>query len=71
MKTNIVPAHTENALDCRLIFKNGIWRVYDVVVNGVSLVKNYRSQFTRIIRRSSYEDLLTTLRETSHEIAAP
>jgi phospholipid transport system substrate-binding protein len=45
--------------------------VYDVVVNGVSLVKNYRSQFARIIHRSSYEDLVTILREKSSEIAVP
>jgi len=71
VRTNMDSAKTEISLDYRLILKGGHWRVYDVVVNGVSLVKNYRSQFARIIRRSSYEELVTTLREKSSEITAP
>ena len=71
VQTKIVSPQTENSLDYRLILKGGIWRVYDVVVNGVSLVKNYRSQFERIIHRSSYEDLVITLRDKSNEITAP
>lgn len=71
VQTQIVSPKTEISLDYRLLLKDDIWWVYDVVVNGVSLVKNYRSQFTRIIHRSSYEDLVTTLREKSNEIRAP
>ena len=71
VQTNIVTARTEYTLDYRLLLKDGTWRVYDVVANGVSLVKNYRSQFARIIHRSSYENLVTTLREKSSEITAP
>src|SRR6266850_1585275 len=44
------------------------WVVYDVVLDGVSLVSNYRSQFNSIIRTSSFADLLTKLR--NKEIAA-
>jgi len=71
VQTNMNSAKIEISLDYRLILKGSTWRVYDVVVNGVSLVKNYRSQFARIIRRSSYEELVTTLREKSSEITAP
>ena len=71
VQTRIISPKTEISLDYRLILKDDIWRVYDVVVNGVSLVKNYRSQFARIIHRSSYENLVTTLREKSSEITAP
>ena len=71
VQTNMNSAKIEISLDYRLILKGTTWRVYDVVVNGVSLVKNYRSQFARIIRRSSYEELVTTLREKSSEITAP
>src|SRR4029450_6879196 len=46
-------------VDYRLLSRDGRWRVYDVVVEGVSLVGNYRSQFDRVIRASSYRDLLT------------
>ena len=71
VQTNMNSAKTEISLDYRLILKGSHWRVYDVVVNGVSLVKNYRSQFARIIHRSSYEELVTTLREKYSEITAP
>ena len=71
VQTKIISPKTEVSLDYRLFKKDGTWWVYDVVVNGVSLVKNYRSQFARIIRRSSYEDLVTILREKSGQIKAP
>lgn len=43
----------------------GAWRVYDVVIEGVSFAKNYRTQFDEIISRSSVEDLLKDLRTKS------
>jgi phospholipid transport system substrate-binding protein len=39
------------------------WRVYDVVVEGVSLVNNYRAQFDRFLSKKSFDELLQTLRE--------
>ena len=71
VQTKIISGQSEFPLDYRMIQKNDTWYVYDVVVNGVSMVKNYRSQFDRIIRRSSYENLVVTLREKSNEIKAP
>jgi len=71
VQTTIVSQKTEISLDYRLLLKDGSWRVYDVVVDGVSLVKNYRVQFDRIIRDSSYDELVKTLREKSSDIAAP
>lgn len=71
VQTQIISPKMEVALYYRLIKKDGTWWVYDVVVDGVSLVKSYRSQFSRIIRRSSYADLVTILREKSQEITAP
>lgn len=44
-------------LDFRLLWKSGQWWVYDLVVDNISLVKNYRAQFDKIIRASSYEGL--------------
>ncbi len=71
VQTTIVSNKTEISLDYRLLLKDGNWRVYDVVVDGVSLVKNYRVQFDRIIRNSSYEELVKTLREKSGDITTP
>jgi phospholipid transport system substrate-binding protein len=39
------------------------WAVYDISVDGVSLVDNYKTQFSRLIQRSSFADLLKTLRQ--------
>ena len=39
------------------------WKVYDLIVNGISFVSNYRSQFNRVIRDSSYEGLVRRLKE--------
>jgi phospholipid transport system substrate-binding protein len=38
------------------------WKVYDVVIEGVSLVANYRSQFNKIIETSSYKELVARLK---------
>jgi phospholipid transport system substrate-binding protein len=51
-------------LNYRMISNNkGEWKVYDVVVEGVSLVMNYRSQFREILSSKPPENLLKTLRE--------
>ena len=50
-------------MDYRLFLKEGRWHAYDIIVDGVSLVKNYRSQFQKIIRESSYGELVKKLRE--------
>jgi phospholipid transport system substrate-binding protein len=71
VQTKIISPQTEISLDYRLLQKDNTWFVYDVVVNGVSLVKNYRSQFARIIHRSSYEELVAILRDKSTAITAP
>ncbi|MBA4373344.1 MAG: toluene tolerance protein [Thermodesulfovibrio sp.] len=47
----------------RVILKDGVWRVYDVVVEGVSLTNNYRTQFREILSNKPPESLLETLRK--------
>ena len=44
---------------------NGRWTIYDVLIEGVSLVANYRSQFDQIIRTASYERLVAKLKSPS------
>jgi len=51
----------------RMILENGEWKVYDVVVEGVSLVQNYRTQFREILVNKAPEDLLKTLREKTRK----
>ena len=52
----------ETSIEYRLLERDARWAVYDVVLDGVSLVSNYRSQFNSIIRTSSFADLLAKLR---------
>jgi phospholipid transport system substrate-binding protein len=39
------------------------WRVYDLVIEDISMINNYRSQFNRVIARSSFEELVRMLKE--------
>ena len=55
-------------VDYKLIEENGKWQVYDFVIEGVSMIRNYRSQFTKIIRRDSYEILVQKLTDKINEI---
>lgn len=59
----------EFSLNYKVLLKNGEWKVYDVVVENISLVNNYRSQFTRIIANSSYEELVRRMKEKQIEVA--
>jgi phospholipid transport system substrate-binding protein len=46
------------------------WLVYDVSIEGVSLVSNYRTQFNKIIQTSSYNELVSKLRNKQDELMA-
>ncbi len=50
-------------LNYRMIQKDGKWKAYDVVIEGISMVKNYRSQFRPILSKGGPEELLKVLRE--------
>ena len=63
VQTKVMSPKIEVPLDYRLMRKSTGWMVYDVVIDGVSLVKNFRGQFDRIIRGSSFQGLLDKLRE--------
>ena len=51
----------EFSVNYRLYSVGGDWKVYDVVIENVSIVNNYRSQFTRVLATSSYEELVNRL----------
>ena len=63
VRTELRSSKVEILMDYRLHMKDGTWHAYDLIVDGVSLVKNYRSQFEKIIRTSSYQELVRRLRE--------
>lgn len=63
VRTELRSDKTDIPMDYRLILKEGRWHAYDIIVDGVSLVKNYRSQFQKMIRESSYQELVNKLRD--------
>jgi phospholipid transport system substrate-binding protein len=57
----------EIPVDYRLLRGGDRWRIYDVVIEGISLVNNYRSQFSVILQRSSFDELVRRLQSTVQE----
>ena len=53
----------EFAINYKLHELNGDWKVYDVVIENVSIVNNYRSQFSRLLAKYSFAELLDRIRE--------
>lgn len=67
----ITPKRDEFTLDYKLIKQSsGKWVVYDVVIEGVSLVSNYRTQFNKIITANGYPELVKKLQSKNNEIKA-
>ena len=70
VNTKIVTKKGEEfVVNYKLMKGNDGWKVYDVVIENISLVNNYRSQFNRVISQSSYDELLRKMRQK--EMAAP
>jgi phospholipid transport system substrate-binding protein len=69
VKSKVVTAgRDEFTLDYRLLNQNGKWMVYDVIIEGVSLVSNYRSQFNKIITNNGYDKLVQKLQSKNQEL---
>ena len=70
VKTKMVDKKgSEFSVDYRLHNVNGDWKVYDVVVENVSLVNNYRNQFNRVLTRYSYTELIRRMKAKQFEDA--
>jgi phospholipid transport system substrate-binding protein len=68
VRTKIVTKQgTEVPVDYRMLKKGDRWLVYDVIIEGVSLVANYRTQFNKIIQTSSYQDLVKKMKTKQEE----
>ena len=72
--TEITSGVTEPAarVDDHLLHKDGDWKAYDIIIEGVSLVNNYRTQFNTIILKDSYAGLVKQMRtKLAQEQAVP
>ena len=63
VQTKVITSSKEIPIFYKVILKDGIWKVYDVVVENVSLVQNYRSQFNSILAKNTPDQLLEILRK--------
>ena len=71
VKTRIVTKKgSEVPVDYRMHLKNGRWLVYDVIIEGVSLISNYRTQFNKVVQTESYPALVQKLKAKETEPAA-
>jgi phospholipid transport system substrate-binding protein len=68
VETTIVTASAEIPINYRMFLKNGEWRVYDVVIEGISMVVNYRNQFQQILAKQTPEEFLKMLRKKVSDI---
>ena len=70
VKTRIVTRQGgEIPVDYRMFLNGARWRAYDVNIEGVSLIGNYRGQFNAIVQRASFQELLVKLRAKQEEPA--
>ena len=63
----ITKSGTEVPVEYRMLRRGDRWLVYDVIIEGVSLVANYRSQFNKIIQTSSYPELVRKMKAKQDE----
>ena len=65
VRTHLKNPKVDTRVDFRLFLQSGEWLVYDAVVDGASLVSNYRAQFTSIIRDVSYVGLVKKMKQNT------
>lgn len=65
--TTLTSAKVNVPISYSLILRDGMWKVYDVSVENVSLVRNYRSQFQSILQKNTPEQLIAILKEKTNE----
>ena len=69
VKTKLITkSQTQIPIDYRLQKEGDRWRVYDVLIEGVSLVGNYRTQFNRVIQQTGYDDLVKKMKTKQEEL---
>ena len=67
VQTQVLTSSQEIPINYRVILKDGTWKVYDVVVENVSLIQNYRSQFNSILAKNTPDEMLAILRKKAEE----
>ena len=62
VSTKLIGKNESFSVDYKLQRVDGKWKIYDVVAENISLVNNYRSQFNRVLTKSSFDDLIQRIK---------
>ena len=71
VETLIIAANADIPVDYKLYKKGDDWLVYDVIIEGVSLVSNYRSSYQEIVKKEGFDGLLAKMQEKIDELNNP
>lgn len=63
VKTTVISKGDNFPIEYKMSFEDGRWQVYDVVIENIGLIGNYRNEFSGIIRKEKFEGLMTRLRQ--------
>lgn len=69
--TLIVAQDLEIPVQYKMIYVDGSWQVFDLVIEGVSLIRNYRASYGEIIRQEGYDGLFTRMEEKLQAMEQP
>ena len=69
--TSIHSGNIDIPISYRLVLENGSWFVYDVIIEEVSLIRNYRNSYGEIVRKEGYSGLFVRMEEKLRELRAP
>lgn len=70
VETVIISASADIPVDYRLYHKDGQWLVYDVIIEGVSLISNYRSSYQEIMKKEGFDGLLAKMQAKIDELSS-
>ena len=71
VSTNIVqPSGEAIKVNYRLLQEGGTWKIYDVTVDAISIIANYRNQFNRVMNNKGYDTLIADLKSKQAALAA-
>lgn len=68
VRARVLGRRADGPVEARMHRRGDRWYIYDIAVEGVSLINNYRSQFDRIIQTSSYQELIRRLQNRRNEM---
>lgn len=70
LDTQFVSERVEVPVQYKLVQKRGVWQIYDVLIEGVSLVRSYRSSYGEILRKEGFEGLFARMEEKLNKMKA-